>query len=420
MNSVHIIRPLSLPQRLFNCLFHPLLLVFFTSVILTIWGTFSVIDVTTTKMSHTQIKRNDTNTALVSISAATATATATATTTATITEFAIQQATHSASTYSLNNTFIDDTIEQYFERKLQGIASIIETDMQERFRSHTENILNNKQKIITDRISLATDSIENVLEVNSTIFNDLFSKSNLINETWNEISENAMTIDEDSVSQMASNLFLNYSMFDGIFQNYSRKLVSLQMFNGTITDFSIQLGSTGALNLGFLRNSTDWVQLKKNFTTSLQNEFSVLSEKTTNAKSYTSIAKRSSKVKNNKNGHFNAVKKNIFNKCQKMTVIFTVMYFACAVLLMIIERFTFQLENQHMNLVISQINDSKEHANFTQYNKLLKSLIATSNLCVRYPIPYQLTTLIKQKILKKEPEKFGDRKICLLYTSRCV
>lgn len=229
------------------------------------------------KMSHAQVKRNDTVSTFASISTATATATTTATTTATMTAVKTQHAIYSANSYSLNKTFIDNTIDQYFESKLRSIESTVGTDMQEKFKSYTDDILDNKQKLINDQISLETELIKEVLEVNNTIFNELLTKSQLINDTWNEISEDAMTIDKDSISQMASNLLLNYCMFDSIFGNYSRKLKSLQNFNGTITDFSTQLDASSTLSLNFLRNSTDWLQLKRNFTANLQNEISILS-----------------------------------------------------------------------------------------------------------------------------------------------
>lgn len=411
MNNVHIIKPLSLPQRFFSCIFHPLLLIFFTSVILTIWGSFSVIDITMAKMSHAQVKRNDTVSTFASISTATATATTTATTTATMTAVTTQHAIYSANSYSLNKTFIDNTIDQYFESKLGSIESTVGTDMQEKFKSYTDDILDNKQKLINDQISLETELIKEVLEVNNTIFNELLTKSQLINDTWNEISEDAMTIDKDSISQMASNLLLNYSMFDSIFGNYSRKLKSLQNFNGTITDFSTQLDTSSTLSLNFLRNSTDWLQLKRNFTANLQNEISILSGGSTEVTSSTSIIKRSLKTNSEENSALSAVKNHVFRKCKRMTIIFTVMYFAFVILLMAIERILFQLENQQVNLVMSQINGLTGQTNFTKYNKVLKSLITTLNLSALYPIPYQLTKLINQKILKREPEKIDDRKV---------
>ncbi|CAI4411319.1 AKH_1a_G0026240.mRNA.1.CDS.1 [Saccharomyces cerevisiae] len=407
MNNVHIIKPLSLPQRFFSCIFHPLLLIFFTSVTLTIWGSFSVIDITMAKMSHAQVKRNDTVSTFASIS----TATATATTTATMTAVTTQHAIYSANSYSLNKTFIDNTIDQYFESKLRSIESTVGTDMQEKFKSYTDDILDNKQKLINDQISLETELIKEVLEVNNTIFNELLTKSQLINDTWNEISEDAMTIDKDSISQMASNLLLNYSMFDSIFGNYSRKLKSLQNFNGTITDFSTKLDTSSTLNLNFLRNSTDWLQLKRNFTANLQNEISILSGGSTEVTSSTSIMKRSLKTNSEENNALSAVKNHVFRKCKRMTIIFTVMYFAFVILLMAIERILFQLENQQVNLVMSQINGLTGQTNFTKYNKVLKSLITTLNLSALYPIPYQLTKLINQKILKREPEKIDDRKV---------
>lgn len=405
MNNVHIIKPLSLPQRFFSCIFHPLLLIFFTSVILTIWGSFSVIDITMAKMSHAQVKRNDTVSTFASISTATATATTTATTTATMTAVTTQHAIYSANSYSLNKTFIDNTIDQYFESKLRSIESTVGTDMQEKFKSYTDDILDNKQKLINDQISLETELIKEVLEVNNTIFNELLTKSQLINDTWNEISEDAMTIDKDSISQMASNLLLNYCMFDSIFGNYSRKLKSLQNFNGTITDFSTQLDASSTLSLNFLRNSTDWLQLKRNFTANLQNEISILSGGSTEVTSSTSIIKRSLKTNSEENSVLSAVKNHVFRKCKRMTIIFTVMYFAFVILLMAIERILFQLENQQVNLVMSQINGLTGQTNFTKYNKVLKSLITTLNLSTLYPIPYQLTKLINQKIFKREPEK---------------
>lgn len=411
MNNVHIIKPLSLPQRFFSCIFHPLLLIFFTSVILTIWGSFSVIDITMAKMSHAQVKRNDTVSTFASISTATATATTTATTTATMTAVTTQHAIYSANSYSLNKTFIDNTIDQYFESKLRSIESTVGTDMKEKFKSYTDDILDNKQKLINDQISLETELIKEVLEVNNTIFNELLTKSQLINDTWNEISEDAMTIDKDSISQMASNLLLNYSMFDSIFGNYSRKLKSLQNFNGTITDFSTKLDTSSTLNLNFLRNSTDWLQLKRNFTANLQNEISILSGGSTEVTSSTSIMKRSLKTNSEENNALSAVKNHVFRKCKRMTIIFTVMYFAFVILLMAIERILFQLENQQVNLVMSQINGLTGQTNFTKYNKVLKSLITTLNLSALYPIPYQLTKLINQKILKREPEKIDDRKV---------
>lgn len=411
MNNVHIIKPLSLPQRFFSCIFHPLLLIFFTSVILTIWGSFSVIDITMAKMSHAQVKRNDTVSTFASISTATATATTTATTTATMTAVTTQHAIYSANSYSLNKTFIDNTIDQYFESKLRSIESTVGTDMQEKFKSYTDDILDNKQKLINDQISLETELIKEVLEVNNTIFNELLTKSQLINDTWNEISEDAMTIDKDSISQMASNLLLNYSMFDSIFGNYSRKLKSLQNFNGTIADFSTQLDTSSTLSLNFLRNSTDWLQLKRNFTANLQNEISILSGGSTEVTSSTSIIKRSLKTNSEENSALSAVKNHVFRKCKRMTIIFTVMYFAFVILLMAIERILFQLENQQVNLVMSQINGLTGQTNFTKYNKVLKSLITTLNLSALYPIPYQLTKLINQKILKREPEKIDDRKV---------
>ncbi|CAI4408516.1 AEH_G0027170.mRNA.1.CDS.1 [Saccharomyces cerevisiae] len=411
MNNVHIIKPLSLPQRFFSCIFHPLLLIFFTSVILTIWGSFSVIDITMAKMSHAQVKRNDTVSTFASISTATATATTTATTTATMTAVTTQHAIYSANSYSLNKTFIDNTIDQYFESKLRSIESTVGTDMQEKFKSYTDDILDNKQKLINDQISLETELIKEVLEVNNTIFNELLTKSQLINDTWNEISEDAMTIDKDSISQMASNLLLNYCMFDSIFGNYSRKLKSLQNFNGTITDFSTQLDASSTLSLNFLRNSTDWLQLKRNFTANLQNEISILSGGSTEVTSSTSIIKRSLKTNSEENSVLSAVKNNVFRKCKRMTIIFTVMYFAFVILLMAIERILFQLENQQANLVMSQINGLTGQTNFTKYNKVLKSLITTLNLSTLYPIPYQLTKLINQKIFKREPEKIDDRKV---------
>ncbi|AJR51864.1 Prm2p [Saccharomyces cerevisiae YJM1460] len=411
MNNVHIIKPLSLPQRFFSCIFHPLLLIFFTSVILTIWGSFSVIDITMAKMSHAQVKRNDTVSTFVSISTATATATTSATTTATMTAVTTQHAIYSANSYSLNKTFIDNTIDQYFESKLRSIESTVGTDMQEKFKSYTDDILDNKQKLINDQISLETELIKEVLQVNNTIFNELLTKSQLINDTWNEISEDAMTIDKDSISQMASNLLLNYSMFDSIFGNYSRKLKSLQNFNGTITDFSTQLDTSSTLSLNFLRNSTDWLQLKRNFTANLQNEISILSGGSTEVTSSTSIIKRSLKTNSEENSALSAVKNHVFRKCKRMTIIFTVMYFAFVILLMAIERILFQLENQQVNLVMSQINGLTGQTNFTKYNKVLKSLITTLNLSALYPIPYQLTKLINQKILKREPEKIDDRKV---------
>ena len=411
MNNVHIIKPLSLPQRFFSCIFHPLLLIFFTSVILTIWGSFSVIEITMAKMSHAQVKRNDTVSTFASISTATATATTTATTTATMTAVKTQHAIYSANSYSLNKTFIDNTIDQYFESKLRSIESTVGTDMQEKFKSYTDDILDNKQKLINDQISLETELIKEVLEVNNTIFNELLTKSQLINDTWNEISEDAMTIDKDSISQMASNLLLNYCMFDSIFGNYSRKLKSLQNFNGTITDFSTQLDASSTLSLNFLRNSTDWLQLKRNFTANLQNEISILSGGSTEVTSSTSIIKRSLKTNSEENSVLSAVKNHVFRKCKRMTIIFTVMYFAFVILLMAIERILFQLENQQVNLVMSQINGLTGQTNFTKYNKVLKSLITTLNLSALYPIPYQLTKLINQKIFKREPEKIDDKKV---------
>lgn len=89
------------------------------------------------KMSHAQVKRNDTVSTFASISTATATATTTATTTATMTAVKTQHAIYSANSYSLNKTFIDNTIDQYFESKLRSIESTVGTDMQEN-SSHTQ------------------------------------------------------------------------------------------------------------------------------------------------------------------------------------------------------------------------------------------------------------------------------------------
>lgn len=205
-----------------------------------------------------KIKKNDTEIAtVVSISTTTATSTTTLVTT--------HQPTSSASIYSLNKSFIDDTLDQYFEGKVKDVASQIDTDMQEKFQLYTDNLLNNKQQLITNQISLETESMKNVLGLNNTIYNELLTKSQLINETWNRISEDAMTIDEESISQMASSLFLNYSMFDDIFQNYTTRLNFLQVFNDTITDFSLQLGTNTTFNLNFLQTSTSWDQFKKKF-----------------------------------------------------------------------------------------------------------------------------------------------------------
>ncbi|EHN01933.1 Prm2p [Saccharomyces cerevisiae x Saccharomyces kudriavzevii VIN7] len=404
MDNVRLIKSLSLPQRLINCLFHPLLLIFFTSVILTIWGTFSVIDATMIKTSYMKIKKNDTEIAtVVSISTTTATSTTTLVTT--------HQPTSSASIYSLNKSFIDDTLDQYFEGKVKDVASQIDTDMQEKFQLYTDNLLNNKQQLITNQISLETESMKNVLGLNNTIYNELLTKSQLINETWNRISEDAMTIDEESISQMASSLFLNYSMFDDIFQNYTTRLNFLQVFNDTITDFSLQLGTNTTFNLNFLQTSTSWDQFKKNFTETLQNEISTLSGSTTNVKPPTTLAKRSFEISEEEKNAFNAVKSRILRMCRKMTIIFTAIYVAFVVLLMIIERIIFQLENQQINLVMSQINNFTGYTSFTQYNTIVRGLIATLNLCVLYPFPYHFTKLINQKILKRGPEQIDGKKV---------
>ncbi|EJS43300.1 prm2p [Saccharomyces arboricola H-6] len=404
MDNVRIIRPLSLPQRLFKCLFHPLLLIFFTSIIITIWSTFSVIDITMTKTSRIETVRNDTVTTFVSVS--------TTTTTASRTSVVTYQPTYSANIYSLNNTFVDQTLDRYIESKVLNIASVVDTDMQETFQSYANDLLDDKQQLITDEISLEIESTKSVLELNNTIFNELLTKSQLINQTWNEISEYALTIDEDSISQMASNLLLNYSMFDNVFQNYSSRLAFLQEFNDTIIDFPIQLGTNKTLHWEFLQNSTTWVKLKKDFITNLQNKISVLSRNTTDDKpsTSTSITKRSLKANGGDDDGLRKVKKRIFCICQKMTIILAVVYFALVVLLMVMERIIFQLENQQINLVISHINGLTGCTNFTHYNKVLKSLITTLNLCLLYPVSYHLTKLINQRIQKKGPKEIDGNK----------
>ncbi|CAI4065585.1 hypothetical protein SUVZ_09G1240 [Saccharomyces uvarum] len=402
MNNMCIVRSLSLPQRLFYCLFHPLLLIFFTSVILTIWSTFSVIDVTIAKTSHTKAEWNETVVTSVSIS--------TITTTATKTSVATYQPTYSASIYSLNNSYIEKRLDQYFESKLRNIASVVNTDMQAKFLSYADNLLNDKQQLITDQINLETESIKSVLELNNTIFNELLAKSHLINVTWSEISEDAMTLDQDSISQLAQNLFLNSSMFDNVFQNYSSRLEFLQAFNDTITDFPIRLSANNTLDLSYLQTSTDWIQFRQNFTTNLQSQIYILSGNTTNVKSSASITKRSLSTNSEENGDFNAVKKKVFHRCQKMTIIFTVLYFALVILLMIVERAKFQLENQQINLAISQIDECTGCTNYTQYNNILRNLITTLNLSALYPVVYQLTKLINQKILKKNTKESDGKK----------
>lgn len=402
MNNMCIVRSLSLPQRLFYCLFHPLLLIFFTSIIITIWSTFSVIDVTIAKTFHTETKWNNTVVTSVSIS--------TITTTATETSVATYQPTYSASIYSLNNSYIDGRLDQYFDSKLRSIASVVSTDMQEKFQSYADDLLNDKQQLITEKISLETESIKSVLELNNTIFNELLAKSNLINVTWSEISEDAMTLDQDSISQLAQNLFLNSFMFDNVFQNYSSKLEFLRAFNDTITDFPIQLSANNTLDLSYLQTSTDWIQLKQNFTTNLQSQISTVSGNTTTAKSSASISKRSLNNNSEESNDFDAVKNKLFHRCQKMTIIFTVLYFALVILIMIVERIKFQLENQQINLAISQIDDSTGCTNFTQYNNILRNLITTLNLSVLYPVVYQLTKLMNQKILKRNTKESNEKK----------
>ncbi|KOG98855.1 pheromone-regulated protein PRM2 [Saccharomyces eubayanus] len=402
MNNMCVVRSLSLPQRLFYCLFHPLLLIFFTSIILTIWSTFSVIDITMAKTYHTKTEWNNTVVTSVSISTATTTATETSVTT--------YQPSYSTSFYTLNDSYIEERIDQYFESKLRNISSVVNTDMQAKFESYTDDLLNDKQQLITDHISSQTESIKSVLELNNTIFNELLAKSHLINVTWSEISEDAMTLDQDSISQLAQNLFLNSSMFDNVFQNYSSRLEFLQAFNDTITDFPIQLSDNNTLNLSYLQTSADWVQLRQNFTRNLQSQISILSGNTTNTKSSASITKRSINNNSEENSDFIAIKRKVFYRCQKMTIVFTVLYFALVVLLMIVERIKFQLENQQFNLVISQINDSTGCTNFTQYNNILKNLITTLNLSALYPVVYQLTKLINQKILKRNAKESNERK----------
>ncbi|CAI5169951.1 AVN_HP_G0119970.mRNA.1.CDS.1 [Saccharomyces cerevisiae] len=64
------------------------------------------------------------------------------------------------------------------------------------------------------------------------------------------MSEDAMTIDKFSISQMASNLLLNYCMFDN---------------------------ASSTLSFKFSTKFHDWLQLKRNFPANLQNEISILS-----------------------------------------------------------------------------------------------------------------------------------------------
>lgn len=130
-----IVRSLSLPQRLFYCLFHPLLLIFFTSIIITIWSTFSVIDVTIAKTFHTETKWNNTVVTSVSIS--------TITTTATETSVATYQPTYSASIYSLNNSYIDGRLDHRLAPKNIEVICSHNPHRQHRYSQQTTSFSHN-------------------------------------------------------------------------------------------------------------------------------------------------------------------------------------------------------------------------------------------------------------------------------------
>lgn len=319
---------LSLPQRLVICIFNPIIVFIFASLLLTIWSDYVMIDLTVTKIEGGGVD---------SVSASsTALVTTTATVTTTTTTTAVSTASQSSfATYYFDRDALEHVAQEYIEMRIKWVNATLSASYSSQL-SQWQHSLDMWNVSLIKAINDKREIYQNLLAYNQSIFNALYEKSKQINETWSLFSQTALSLED--TQQVFNNLSVNYWFATSIFSNVSQQL---QVLNSFDCNSKIPV-------IGFM-------PIDLNFDKSKQLDTSVTSFTNTLVNS---LRENKYEAPRKRGNNLEASNTSLKKRSRYFSIICLIMYFVSIGTLCIYEWLIFRIENSLFNSHMMEILDT--------------------------------------------------------------
>lgn len=326
----------SLPQRLCQCAFQPILLTIVLSSLLTVWTSYAILI----------SKKDITSTSIVNGQSQTSTAIRNSTSTATFSSITTTTATDSSSAaiqtyYTVNTSVVEEAANEYIESKVSKWNDLINS-----------RILPETYEGWQANLTLWNGTISQVLEAKKAGYNDLLTfsdnirtqllnQSERVNETIDELSRTALTVGNVNGQEIIQNLSINYWFLDGMLGKVPEELQ-------TVEDISHEVALPKVPNLTFsftVENVTDTLKsVITNLTTELQELVSSQTSKTSIGASK-SLYRRSNDLNTQVRGD-----NQLYKKTCALSICICVFYAVTVALLCIYEWIRFSWEKDMFKL----------------------------------------------------------------------
>lgn len=326
----------SLPQRLCQCAFQPILLTIVLSSLLTMWTSYVIIiskkDITSTSIVNGQLH---TSTAIRN-STSTATLSSITTTTATDTSSAASQ-----TYYTVNTSVVEEVANEYIESKVSKWNDVINSRILPETHDRWQANLTLWNGTVSQVLEAKKAGYTDLLAFSDNIRTQLLNQSERVNETIDELSRTALTVGNVNGQEIIQNLSVNYWFLDGMLGKVPDELQ-------TVEDISHEIVLPNVPNLTFsftVENVTDTLKSAiTNLTAELQELISSQTSKSSIGASK-SVYRRSNDLNTQVRGD-----NQLYKKTCALSICICVFYAVTVALLCIYEWIRFSWEKDMFKL----------------------------------------------------------------------
>lgn len=277
-----LLSPPSLPQRLCQCAFQPVLLTLVLSSLLTTWTTYAILQ-SHEGGSPASTVNNQTRTSTVTYHSV-STTTATSSTEATSSTTAPFQ-----DLYTVNESAIQEIADEYTGDKVGKLNDLVNLQLLPQTYDIWRNSLRLWNESLNQTLETKKADYNNMLALRDGVTTELLGQSQRINDTLDLLSETALTVGNTNGQQVIQNLSLNYWFVDDMFAQVPKDLEALENVSQMIA-----LPTISNATFSFTTdNITDALQnAASNLTTALE-QINASQNATASAKYSQSLHKRS-------------------------------------------------------------------------------------------------------------------------------
>lgn len=210
-----LLSPPSLPQRLCQCAFQPVLLTLVLSSLLTTWTTYAILQ-SHEGGSPASTVNNQTRTSTVTYHSV-STTTATSSTTAPFQDL-----------YTVNESAIQEIADEYTGDKVGKLNDLVNLQLLPQTYDIWRNSLRLWNESLNQTLETKKADYNNMLALRDGVTTELLGQSQRINDTLDLLSETALTVGNTNGQQVIQNLSLNYWFVDDMFAQVPKDLEALE------------------------------------------------------------------------------------------------------------------------------------------------------------------------------------------------